>query len=177
MIQSLKFQRGGKSSEFTLTTSRLFLNAMIPTLISLIRWPEERVPLTYVDQQIPSPPGMPMYEQINHITPAVFYGSTVCSTAMDVSGNRVNSWASLAMLASMIYKLQRLLKSNYNEAFQFQHGDNITSMRLLRVNLKLKKNRNGFYQTVKKYQHNETIKWHGQPTEAHVIIPPVSPHK
>ena len=168
MICLLKFQQGEKSSKYALTTSRLFLDMMIPTLISLITWPKEWVPLTRINQCIPSPPGMPMYESINGITPAVFYGLMVCSTAMDVSDNRVSSWASLAMLASQIYKVQCLLKSNENEAFQFQYEDNIMNMRGLKVNLKLKKNRNGFYQTVK------TIKWQGQPTKAHVIIPLLS---
>ena len=53
MIPSLKFQHGGRSSEFSLATSRLFLQATIPILISLIQWPTEKVPLTYVDQMIP----------------------------------------------------------------------------------------------------------------------------
>ena len=35
MLWSLKFQCGGKSSETSLVTSRLFLKVMIPNLISL----------------------------------------------------------------------------------------------------------------------------------------------
>ena len=61
MIQSLKFQRGGKSSEFSLVTSWLFLKAMIQILVLLFQWPQEKVPLTYVDQRIPLPPGMGNY--------------------------------------------------------------------------------------------------------------------
>ena len=117
-----------------------------------------------------------MYKGINIVTPSIFDGETVCSSQMDLTGERVNAWASLAMLSSQIYKLQRLVKLKDNERFQFQHDDNITCMKRLRINSKLQKNRNGFYSKVKHFQFKETQKWRGQPKEAHVIIPPASPH-
>lgn len=119
MIKCLKFQRGGHSSETSLTTSRLCVRLTIPKLISLFRWPEDKVPLTYYEQIIPSPSGMPTYESIEYITPDIFHGSSICSTQVDVTGTRVNAWYSLATLASQIYKLQRLVKTKDTERFQF----------------------------------------------------------
>ena len=117
MIQSLKCQRGGHSSETSLATSRLSLKATIPLLFSLIQWPEDCVRSTYLHQKIPSPPGMPMYETVGSINPSVFDGSTFCCSSMDTSGDRVESWACLAMTASQIYKLQRLLKTDDRDSF------------------------------------------------------------
>ena len=151
MIKSLKFQRGGISSKFSLTTSRLFLKAMIPIFPSLIQWPEERVGLTYIDQKIPLPPGVPVYETIQNVTPFVFDGSTICSSLMDVSDEQVEYWAILAMMVLQIYRLQRLLKSDDHNLFRFQHEDNIHSMQLLKVNLKLQNNRSGFYQRLRNF--------------------------
>ena len=140
MIQSLKCQRGGRSSETSLMTSRIFVKVTIPNFPSLNRWPEDRVCLTYVDQKIPSPPGMPVYESIASINPLIFDGTTVCSSQMDTTGGRVESWARLAMTASQIYKLQRLLKSDDRDSFKFQHEDSVHCMRLLKVNSKLHPN-------------------------------------
>ena len=128
MIKSLKFQQGGHSSNVSLVMSQFCLKAMIPTLISLLQWPCEKVPLTYLKQQIPSPPGIPMYENIERITPRTFDGSTICLTTMDMTGDRVEAWAELALLASQIYKFQRLLKSKDNERFEFQIDENVQSM-------------------------------------------------
>ena len=95
---------------------------------------------------------------------------------MDVSSDRVECWASLAQLASQIFKLQQLVKMNDNDQFQFQYDQNIVSMKRLKINSKLKGNQGGFYRTVKNYQYNETLKWRAKSTAAQVIILPVSPH-
>ena len=153
MIKCLKFERGGHSSETSLTTSRLCVRLTVPRLISLLRWSEDKVPLTYYEQIIPSPSGMPTYESIDDITPDIFDGSTVCSTQMDVTGKRVNAWYSLATLASQIYKLQSLVKTKDTERFQFQYDDCVETIKRMNVNSKLRKN--GFYGKVKLFQHNE----------------------
>ena len=173
VIQSFKFQRGGKSSDVLLRTSRMFIEPMVQRLILLFCWPTQKVKLTYLNRKIPSSPGMPQYESIDSVALHIFNGSIVCPTEMDITGERVDAWATLAMLASQIYRLQRLVKTKDNE---FQHKDNLESMKCLQINSKLRKNRKGFYQKVKNFQYNETIKWRGKPREAHVIIPPVSPH-
>ena len=158
VIRSLKYQRGGKSSNFSLTTSRLFLKVMVPVFLPLTQWPDTKVRLTYLNQKIPLPSGMLVYETIADITPDVFEGSTVCSSTMDMSGNSVERWTELKMLTSQIYKFQRLLRSNDNEHFQFQHADNIESMTRLKVNLRLRPNCKEFYKEVKQYQFKETLK-------------------
>ena len=95
---------------------------------------------------------------------------------MDLSGDRINAWASRVTLVFQIYKLQILVKTKDNERFQFQHNNNVSSMRQMKVNSKLRKNRGGFYKTVKNFQYNKTMKWRGIQKVAEVIIPPVSPH-
>ena len=137
--------------EFLLTTSRLYLKAMILVLLPLTYWPETKVPLTYLNQKLLSPPGMPVYDRIAAIMPDVFEGSTVCSSTMDMLGNGVKRWAKLSMLALQIYKFQRLLQSNDDEHFQFQHADNIESMARLKINSRLCPNCKEFYQVVKRF--------------------------
>ena len=91
MIRLLKFQRSSVSSEVSLAISRIFLEAMIPIFIHILQWPEEKVCLTYVNQSIPLPPNIPKCELIDYITLSVFQESTIFSTTMDISGDRVNS--------------------------------------------------------------------------------------
>ena len=128
MIRSLKFQRGGHISDVSLMTSRLFLKARIPNLLSLLRWPDARVPLTCSNQRIPLPPGMPMYETIVHLNPTAFDGTTVCSTVMDTLGEHVEAWAQIALLSLQIYKFPRLLKLKDNDNFESQIDENIQCM-------------------------------------------------
>ena len=94
---------------------------------------------------------------------------------MDLTGRRVEKWAELVMLASNIYKFQRMLKTKDTESFYFQYEDSIRCMRRLQINLKMQKNRS-LYQKAKYFQHLETLKWRDKPKAAKVIIPPISPH-
>jgi len=142
MIKCLKFQRGGHSSETSFTASRLIVRLTVPRFISLLRWAEDKVPLTYYEQIIPSPSGMLTYESIDDITPDIFDGSTVCSTQIDVTDKRVNAWYSLATLASQIYRLQRLVKTKDTDRFQFQYDDCVEAMKRMNVNSKLRKKQN-----------------------------------
>ena len=112
---------------------------------------------------------MAKYKSITNVSKIVFDGLTVCSTAMDISGNQVESWAELALLSSQIYKFQRLLKKKDNDRFKFQYDDCTLCMKHLRINSKMRKNHD-FYQKVKKFQYVKMLKWRGKPKEANVIL-------
>ena len=62
LIEQLKFQRNAKSSSVTLTTSRCFLKPMLPTNMDDINFGDEKVPITYHNQIIPSPYNFPAFE-------------------------------------------------------------------------------------------------------------------
>ena len=97
-----KFQSGGHSSSVTLVTSHMFIKTMIPHGLNLFRFlsNSNRPSITYMDQSIPSPYGMPEYEDIGIISPAVFKDEkfkTIISS-MDISGKRVQKYAELVIL-------------------------------------------------------------------------------
>ena len=119
---------------------------------------------------------MQRYKSIVEITLDIFHGSTVCSLFMDLTGRRVEKWAELVMLASNIYKFQRMLRTKDTESFNFQKEDSIRCMRRLQINSKIQKNRL-LYQKSKHFQHLETLKWRDKLKAAEVIIPPpINPH-
>ena len=57
------------------------------------------MPLMCINQKILLLPGKLQCEGIDYVSPAIFDFSTVYSSMIDVFGNRLNRWTSLAMLS------------------------------------------------------------------------------
>ena len=84
LFQLLKYQREGHSSNAHIITSLLFLLATIPKNHHLIIYSNSKVPVTYYDQLIPAPMGMPDY----HLEPPMSGKSFVINTLVDIIPNQ-----------------------------------------------------------------------------------------
>ena len=186
LIRSRKFQRGGSSSSVTLVTSRMFLKAMVPVGLDLLAFSDDLVEITYLDQQIPSPFGMPRFEEIELISRNIFEDKrwVTNSSSMDTSGERVNRYAKVIQVAHVLSRMARLIPF-WTSAFKFSNNEHWSSMAVLQVKERLrplnKKRRNkedsGLLRHVRNFQRNVTYSWRngGVISTASALIPPVSP--
>ena len=73
MFMKLKFQRDGKSSSSTIVTSTSFIKPTIPANLDSIQFQEEaEMEMAYIQQPVPSAPGMPQFEDITALLPGSF---------------------------------------------------------------------------------------------------------
>ena len=96
-IQSLKFQRFGRSSTVTLTTSRCFLMPMNPVFPSNTIFHNNQFHIIYHNQIITSPHGMPAFQSIPKMSANIFERDIFPKddTSIDMSGYRVEAYANL----------------------------------------------------------------------------------
>ena len=59
-----KFQRFGSCANMVIATCRLFAKPTLRDYVETMDIPEEIIPITYIDQPIPSPYGMPRFEDV-----------------------------------------------------------------------------------------------------------------
>jgi hypothetical protein len=98
IIRPLKYQRDGHSSSTTITTSRCFVRPVIPDNLSSLIFVQEKCTLTFVNQCIPSPPGMLCYENLEVTDAKAFQCRTQSmeeGRLQDTSGSRVTSYCNL----------------------------------------------------------------------------------
>ena len=108
-FQLLKFQREGHSSNADIITSLLFLLANIPQDHNMIIYPDSKVPVTYYNQMIPAPMGMPNYHLEPKMSGASFLitSSTSYNSNPDMTGASVEEYAKCVWFASKIYAQHR----------------------------------------------------------------------
>ena len=179
-FRKLKFQRFRKSSSVTLTTSRCFVK---PTIQNISICNDDHVNITYLNQVIPSPIGLPAFEDFA-LSSDVFDVTklTVSDNAMDMTGNRVESYALNVLIAGSIMKFQRLICYCNDGTYSFQNKEIMIKLEKLQVKEKLSKinlpnlrGEQSFLKNVKKFQKNVTNLWRGEYSKAQLIIPPISP--
>ena len=99
MFTKLKYQRNGQSSSSTIVTSRCFVKPWIPLDLDELIFHATAIEMTYIQQAIPSPPKLPSFETANHLSPLTYMTPEINNTeAVDVTGNRVDNYARIAML-------------------------------------------------------------------------------
>jgi len=175
----LKYQSGGHSSTVTLVTSRMFINATVLHGLSLLRFPNVRPDIIYLDQTIPSAFGMPAYKDIGSITPDAYSNlkyQTVDST-MDITGALVERYAKMVLVAQKLKMFRRIIPF-WCGRFQFQNDKHYLSMTNLNVIERLKPS-GWILQVGDQFQPNAVRVWRngGNITEASALLPPVSPYE
>ena len=182
LIELLKFQRNAKSSSVTLTTSRCFLKPMLPTNMDDINFGDEKVPITYHNQIIPSPYNFPAFELDNRITKESFNPNRLEVTgSTDLSGARVEAYARVVVIANIVAKMRKIIPFSTGRMFEFQHLDNENAIISFNIPTMLKENRtpnNGqptFYSHAATFQFRATELWRGEATKTSLLMPPVSP--
>ena len=194
IIREKKFQRGGSSSSVTLVTSRMFVKAMIPCCINLLQWDNNPVEITYSKQAIPSPFGLPKFEELDVIDEDVFNNEkwVTNSSSMDVSGLRVLKYANVIEVAYQMSRMRKIIPF-WLESFSFGNSEHLDSMAKLRIVERLKPlvqtslkprkedgfpgRKAGLLRRIDSFQRSCTYTWRnaGDISPASTIIPPVSP--
>ena len=111
LFQLLKFQREGHSSNADVYISLLFLLANIPKDHDITTYPPSKVVVTYDNQMIPAPMGMPDY----HKEPAICGNSFLIDNSYgynpspDMTGASVKEYVKRILLALKIYSQHRYL--------------------------------------------------------------------
>ena len=184
-IQELKFQRNKTSSEVSLTTSRFFLQPVVPSNLYSIKYGTERAEITYLNQMVPSPFGFPAFELDHTITSDSFNpnGMPECNLDVDVdiSGMRVEAYAKRLQIAAWICKLKKLVPISMENPFKFQHEANNIAMETLGICDLLSTNRiqpskkeKSYYSKIESFQRETVDTWRGEVHQASLLLPPVS---
>ena len=183
--ESLKFQREGISALMKIYTSMVFTNPTIPDDIDEWDFGALKALITYVDQNIPSPFGMPPYHEFKVITPKTFLEDHSLGRfdGVDVSGNTVEQLASNIILARKIYDLHRLFEIDSETPFKYQNLDAHKAMALLRIFEQMagcrQSGRYGsrptFFTQCYQYQLRETTMWRPNVPALEAIVPPLLP--
>ncbi len=185
LVTPLKFQRGGRLSVSSKVTSRIFVKPYEPTYGTTqpaalrIDSPNKPGPvkITYLDQAIPSPVGMALFEchedsylQIQHIED---YESAL---DVDVTGLRVKAYIKLVLLSDEIVTQKRLISIRGEGLYLEEPATDPTNDTLLVADyLQPNRSRDGFYHCATRFQRRSTRKWRKDPPRATVLAPPVSP--
>jgi hypothetical protein len=141
----------------------------------------ERVPLTYKQQAIPSPYGMPQFEEPSEQRKsfAIEAQSTdhyLPSTSVDFTGCRVSNYMALLEMADEFRPQKHYLSRPTNTEYAFQPPmDPNASNLVVRATLSSNRSREGLYTSANSFQYNTILKWRGERKRAKVLCPPVSP--
>ena len=138
--------------------------------------------MTYIDQAIPSPPKLPSFETVNRPSPLTCMDLQTDNTdAVDVTGDRVDNYAIIAMIASTVSKLQKIVPHE-GTSFEFMNPDHARAMDKLALPSRLKTNKHviipetgqSFYTGMGLFQHNTTKLWMGDRKKRSLLVPPIS---
>ena len=119
----LKYQRFGSSNQFVKVTARMICECVCcETIIS------GHVPLTYVNQVIPSPVGLPTFSSLNihrisneFITEISDASNANIDQEIDFSGQRVNSYISMVNIAVNLCSQMQFLTGYNNKTELYKY--------------------------------------------------------
>jgi hypothetical protein len=179
----LKTQRFGISNMFCkVTTTRMFM--AIESEREPATFPSntisERVLLTYKQQAIPSPYGMPHFEEPSEqrTSFAIEAQSTdhyLPSTSVDFTGCRVSNYMALLEMADEFQSQKHYLSRPTNTEYAFQ-PPMYPNASISVVRATLSSNRSeGLYALADSFQYNIVLKWCSERKWAKVLCLPVSP--
>eukprot|EP00957_Ditylum_brightwellii_P199999 15246554-Ditylum_brightwellii.AAC.1 len=184
IVQPLKFQRFFKSAKVTLTTSRIFLQPYISDnmddMIFSNKMPEHK----YIDPNIPSPYGMPSFQDMDGLCAKVLFANKSLEPTVDIdmSGNRAWYYVKKIRESLQLHKFRWMLPMNHEkQKFLFCNETHYASMlglgildKLLKANKK-KINRvwSGLLLESSAFQRKVVDTWRrSNIPHARVLIPP-----
>ena len=102
--------------------------------------------------------------------------------AVDVTGDRVGNYARIAMIASTVLNMRKIIPRECT-SFQFMNPDHTRAMDKLALPSRLKTNKNviirpemgqSFYTVMSLFQHNTAKLWMGDCKKCSLLVPPIS---
>ena len=158
-----KFQQNAASSNMAEATCQIFLK---PTIFEYLQdladsWADlDTIPLTHLDQVIPSPYGMPAYKSlpdnwtISDITDEKF---SIFKKSIDTSRERVEAYFLVKQTMSVTRRLKRIIPCSSNKLFQFsipQHNDALFTLSIC------EKLKNNWQRTIPSTTANMHCSWY-----------------
>ena len=188
-----KFQRNGISSNMAEATCRMFIEPTLPKNLPDIPddWSDlATIPITYIDQIVPSPYGMPPYENLHNDWTFQDLQQERFSTFtnnIDVTGERVAKYYEMKRTIGYTRRLKRIIPYSLSSYFMYSIPEFTEVLSNLFICEKLKHNwqrtypsdsnnvQCSFYHHLLKTLYTYPQIWRGQVTPAKLLIPPVSP--
>ena len=188
-----KFQRNAQSSNMAEATCRMFVEPTLPEYICdiLNSWNEVgEIPITYIDQIVPSPYGMLPFETLPVDWKFNDLGNERLSTFysdIDLSGERVKKYYKIKRVIGYTRRLKRIIPYSSSSFFQYSIPRYTDALSALCVCEKLKSNWQrtfpsdsanvhcSFYHHILKSLYKFPDVWRGTLPPAKMLIPPVSP--
>ena len=169
-------------------TTRLLAEPTIPPYLPHLPDGKPEVELTYLEQAIPSPYGMPPYELLLDIMATSFDSDDYLQfqPSIDQTGIRVDAYYEFMKILRTTRRLKHLVPFKPGHNFRFQHDEHTESMNVLQVSKKLKPNADKharriagdectWYHHLLKIKYEHPKVWRGTLPAAKLLIPPVSP--
>ena len=100
----------------------MFVESWIPIDLDDLVFHTSKIELTYMNQSIPSPPKMPPFETANLLSPVSYMNYENQNATVNASGDRVNKYARMSMIASTVPKLRKLVPRE-DMHFKFMNTD------------------------------------------------------
>jgi hypothetical protein len=177
-----KFQRDRKSSLFVKLTANMFVKIQHCWKGHDLFKEDHKmvVPITFLNQVIVSPYGMPRYKTLLHKPPeyAILNLNDECFApfhGIDGTGKRVSAYVQHIVLAGELQAQNRYLSRPASD-FKFLNkrtSDAIKDSWLTEV-LKLNQQNSGLYQKVAKFQRERVKKWKGSQAPTKLLCMPLS---
>ena len=187
------FQRNAHSSNMAEAMCRMFIEPTLSEYLDDIpnRWTDVgKIPITYIDQIVPSPYGMPPFESLpddwkfSNLSDdrfSTFYNN------INVSGDRVAKYYELKMFIGCTRRLKRIIPYSSLSFFLYSIPQYTDTLSTLCECEKLKPNWQrtfpldsanvhcSFYHHILKSLYKYPEVWRGKLAPAKMLIPPVSP--
>jgi hypothetical protein len=183
----IKFQSNGKSSNMAEATTRAFIEPTKPLYIDEV--PNQLLPveMTYYKQKIPSPYGMPKYEQYGEFNSQSFDDPALRTfeSSIDLTGKRVEAYVTFRRRLSMTRRLKMIVPWGSTGSFLHQIPEHAAAIRRLHLPNRLRANSDKhaakslnectWYHSLLKHHHEHPTIWRGTPQPVKFLLPPVSP--
>ena len=118
-----------------IATCRMFAEPVVHEYIDSIILPNKEVPITYIDQAIPSPFRMLMYEEIELWSASTLNSEHLMTfeESIDITGARVDSYYGACRLILMVQRSKRLIPFSMVRA----HGYSSDEHNAMLIDLKI----------------------------------------
>jgi len=180
-----KYQCGGVSSKMNMYTTRLFFKVARPTNLDAFRFNHTRPAITYVDQILPCPIGMPLYNLTTNITAANFEPQSFPTyvTVHTNDGENIRSYMKHFEISQIAASFRKLIPHNSRDSssngFNYQLDQDVKKMYHTRLPMILDANCKttgtdpySYYKMIKEFPYRATEKWRGNTDKASIIVQP-----
>ena len=188
-----KFQQNATSSNMAEAMCRLFLQPTVFDYLEHIpnNWRDlGDIHITYLHQVIPSPYGMPLFEELSQDWSVLDLTEDRLSTfnkSIDITGQRVETYYEVKHILGFNRRLKRIIPYSSDRPFTFSINSHNDTLVTFSVCEKLKQNWKrtipresanvhcSWYHHILKSLYSHTKVWRGEPSPARILIPAVSP--